>query len=264
MSERTEQSFSPGTDETRSVFVVAGRLRRVGFIIPSTGDISREARTLYDSSPVFAAYYARAKAVLGYAISEFVIDGPEEYKRIPLYQDLGRYIYNQANLAVFAQSPEYQPPELVTGEGVGFLNALVIAESISFEDGLQLVDQRAHTMMNLSDKAVISYSDFLDQQEQAGVIKPAGIPIVALTDGRLIQEPWEIMAELEDQLTEKEDWEKVIRTLRQRRIFYPLEIGARGAWSKMRENPKETAIVVAVAITAAGLTSLAWRLRRHS
>lgn len=261
MVEGTEQSFSPGADVAKSVFVIAGKLTKVGFIIPGTGDISAEAGILFRSSSVFADYYIKAERTLGLPITELVLNGPEVYQCMPLYRDLGRYIYNQADLAVLAQSPDYQPPELVTGEGVGFINALVLAGSISFEDGLWLVDQRAGTVSQESGEAVSSFKISLAQQIQEGMIKSARIPIIALTNGRLIQEPWEIIEELGAQLTEKEDWEKVMRTLRKRGIRHPFEIGARGTWSKMRENPKTTAIIAAVAVTAVGLTGLAWRLR---
>lgn len=263
MAERTEQKFSPGIETASPLFVVAGRLRKVGFIFPGAGDISVPARALFRSSLVFADYYARAERILNLPITELVLNGPDAYRSMPLYRDLGRYIYNQADLAVLAQSPDYQPPELVTGEGAGFVNALVLAGSMSFEVGLRLIDQRAGMISQESGEAVDSFKNSLAQQVQEGMIKSARIPVVALTSGELIQEPWEIVRELQAQLTEKEDWELVMRTLRKRGIRHPIEIGVRGVWSKMRENPKTTAVVTAVAVTAIGLTGLAWRLRNR-
>lgn len=94
-------------------------------------------------------------------------------------------------------------------------------------------------------------------------ISKAEIPIIANTTARVIRTPEEIKEELINHLTMPVKWDDTMKFLNRSGIVHPVEIGG-NILLKMRENPKKTATVVTVVVTAAGLVALAYRLKRRS
>lgn len=94
-------------------------------------------------------------------------------------------------------------------------------------------------------------------------IQKVEIPMIANTTARIISKPDEIRKELIDHLTMPVRWDDTMKFLNRSGIVHPIEIGG-NIILKMRENPRKTAVVVTVVATAAGLTALAYRLKKRS
>lgn len=99
-------------------------------------------KSVYDGSEEAKALFEKANTILGFRITDIMFDGSEE--------DLKQTKVTQP--AVFLHSvvaaltiPEFRP-DAVAGHSLGEFSALVANKTISFEDGLRLVAERALAM----------------------------------------------------------------------------------------------------------------------
>lgn len=102
--------------------------------------------------PVYRRHLRRADAILGYALSELIHEGPGE--------QLTQTEYAQPALLVVAtgayrvlQADTRLKPAAVAGHSLGEYSALVAAEVLRFEDALQLVQLRGREMQRACEQA---------------------------------------------------------------------------------------------------------------
>lgn len=156
---------------------------RIAFLFPGQGaQYVGMGKDLYDSHPFVKKLYSTAEKILGFDLAEVCFEGPEEL--------LVQTKYTQP--AVFVQSValwnllfnENIKPAFVAGHSLGEYSALVAAEALSFEDGLEAVKNRSILMQEACEKnpgtmaAIIGLSekDILSICKEAsvyGIIQPA-------------------------------------------------------------------------------------------
>jgi [acyl-carrier-protein] S-malonyltransferase len=113
------------------------------YIFPGQGaQFTGMGRSIYDGSEEAKALFEKANTILGFRITDIMFEGSEE--------DLKQTKVTQP--AVFLHSvvtaltlPDFRP-DMVAGHSLGELSALVANRTLSFEDGVRLVSERALAM----------------------------------------------------------------------------------------------------------------------
>jgi [acyl-carrier-protein] S-malonyltransferase len=115
---------------------------RVGAVFPGQGSQSvGMGVSVAQRYPAARELFARAQRVLGYDVFALVRDGPEELLRETQYSQPAIFT---TNLALCAAC---EPPVVVSaGHSFGEFCSLVIADAMTFEDALHVVDERARAM----------------------------------------------------------------------------------------------------------------------
>jgi len=118
----------------------------IAFLFPGQGSQHvGMGRDLYESEPVARAVFDRADARLGFSLSSLCFEGPAEELTDTVNQQPALLVTSIAALkAKQVQDPSY--PAFVAGHSLGEFSALVAAESLTFEDGLDLVRRRGQLM----------------------------------------------------------------------------------------------------------------------
>ncbi len=100
-------------------------------------------KDMYDNSPIAKKYFDAANDILGYPITETMFSGTEEaLKETRITQPA---IFLHSVIKIFMAEDHFDP-FAVAGHSLGELSALVANQSLSFENGLRLVQQRAEAM----------------------------------------------------------------------------------------------------------------------
>ena len=149
------------------------------YVFPGQGaQFTGMGKDVYEQSPVAKALFEQANEILGFRITDIMFDGTaEELKETKVTQP-----------AVFLHSvilaktlPDFAP-EMVAGHSLGEFSALVANGTLSFEDGLRLVSQRAMAMQKACElapstmAAVLGLDDAIVEQicaETEGVVVAA-------------------------------------------------------------------------------------------
>jgi [acyl-carrier-protein] S-malonyltransferase len=103
-------------------------------------------KDLFEQSPAAQAVYKKADQLLGYSIRQICFTGPETELTRTLYAQTALFVTSMAALAALREKAPDLNPSLVAGLSLGEFTALAAAGSISFEDGLKLVQVRAEAM----------------------------------------------------------------------------------------------------------------------
>jgi len=121
----------------------------IGFLFPGQGaQFVGMGKDLYAESPAAREIYEKADAILGYSISRICFEGPETELTRTLYAQTGILVTSLAVLAALREKNPALTPSLAAGLSLGEFTALTVAEAISFEDSLKLVQVRAEAMEN--------------------------------------------------------------------------------------------------------------------
>lgn len=113
------------------------------FVFPGQGaQFPGMGKDLYDSNPQAKLYFDQADDILGFSISKTMFEGtPEQLKETKVTQP-AIFIHSVVSALV---SDSFNP-DMVAGHSLGEFSALVANGTLSFEDGLKLVAQRAMAM----------------------------------------------------------------------------------------------------------------------
>lgn len=114
------------------------------FIFPGQGaQYIGMGKDLYNTIPQAKKYFEQANDILGFEITKVMFAGAEEdLKQTKVTQPA---IFLHSVLLANYLGKNFQPA-MIAGHSLGEFSALVAAKAISFEDGLQLVSQRAMAM----------------------------------------------------------------------------------------------------------------------
>ena len=114
------------------------------YIFPGQGaQFSGMGLDLYEKSEQAQALFEKANDILGFHITDIMFEGtPEQLKETKVTQPA---IFLHSVILAKTLDQAFQP-EMVAGHSLGELSALVANGALSFEDGLQLVSQRALAM----------------------------------------------------------------------------------------------------------------------
>ncbi len=130
---------------------------KTSFVFPGQGSqfvgMGREA---YISSPAARAVFDEADSVLGYSLSKICFEGPEDMLNDTQYAQPAILTVSIAYLEALRErlriSGQEIEPAFVAGHSLGEYTALVAAGSLSFADGLRLVQERGRLMKEEGDK----------------------------------------------------------------------------------------------------------------
>ena len=100
-------------------------------------------KDIYGSSPLAKELFEKANEILGYRITDVMFEGTaEELKATKITQPA---IFLHSIIKAKMSGDSFQP-DAVAGHSLGEFSALTAAGSLTFEDGLKLVQQRALAM----------------------------------------------------------------------------------------------------------------------
>lgn len=113
------------------------------YIFPGQGaQFSGMGKELYESSAIARKLFEKANEILGFRITEIMFNGTvEELKETKVTQP-AVFLHS----VILAKTLENFNPQMVAGHSLGEFSALVANGTLTFEDGLKLVSQRAIAM----------------------------------------------------------------------------------------------------------------------
>lgn len=114
------------------------------YVFPGQGaQFTGMGKDLYESSALAAALFEKANEILGFRITDIMFEGTaEELKETKVTQPA---VFLHSVILAKTLGDDFKP-EMVAGHSLGEFSALVANGTLSFEDGLKLVSQRALAM----------------------------------------------------------------------------------------------------------------------
>jgi [acyl-carrier-protein] S-malonyltransferase len=115
------------------------------YVFPGQGaQFTGMGKDLYDNNPKAKDLFERANSVLGFRLTDTMFTGSaEELKQTKVTQP-AIFLHS----VIVALTAESFTPDMVAGHSLGEFSALVTNKTLSFEDGLKLVFQRAQAMQH--------------------------------------------------------------------------------------------------------------------
>lgn len=113
------------------------------YVFPGQGSqFPGMGKELFENNVEAEAYFEQANEILGFRISDIMFDGSADaLKQTQVTQPA---IFLHSIIAFKCRAD--RPPDMVAGHSLGEFSALVANEVLSFEEGLQLVAERARAM----------------------------------------------------------------------------------------------------------------------
>jgi len=114
------------------------------YIFPGQGSqFTGMAKELYEQHDAVKELFEKANALLGFRITDIMFNGTEEKLKETEITQPAVFLHSIALVQLAGESFQ---PAMVAGHSLGELSALVAGKTLSFEDGLLLVRQRAKAM----------------------------------------------------------------------------------------------------------------------
>jgi [acyl-carrier-protein] S-malonyltransferase len=114
------------------------------YIFPGQGaQFVGMGKDLYESNSFAKELFLKANEILGYSITDIMFNGTEEDLRQTKVTQPAVFLHSVISALVLGEGFK---PDMVAGHSLGEFSALVASGSLSFEDGLRLVYQRAMAM----------------------------------------------------------------------------------------------------------------------
>lgn len=113
------------------------------YVFPGQGaQFTGMGKDLYETSEVAKALFEKANDILGFRITDIMFEGTAEQLKETKVTQPAVFLHS----AISAMTLEDFKPEMVAGHSLGEFSALVANGTLSFEDALKLVSQRALAM----------------------------------------------------------------------------------------------------------------------
>lgn len=114
------------------------------FIFPGQGSqFPGMGKDLYENSHTAQVLFDQANDILGFLITNTMFNGTEEDLKQTKVTQPAIFLHS---VVLALTKEEYGKPDMVAGHSLGEFSALVANNTLSFEDGLRLVSQRANAM----------------------------------------------------------------------------------------------------------------------
>jgi [acyl-carrier-protein] S-malonyltransferase len=119
------------------------------YIFPGQGaQFSGMGKELYENSSKAKVLFETANNILGFRITDIMFGGTDEDLKQTKVTQPAIFLHS----IILASVAEDFKPDMVAGHSLGEFSALVANKSLSFEEGLHLVAQRAHAMQKACEK----------------------------------------------------------------------------------------------------------------
>ena len=149
------------------------------YVFPGQGaQFTGMGKEVYEQSPVAKALFEQANEILGFRITDIMFDGTADALKETKVTQPAVFLHS----VILAKTLTDFAPEMVAGHSLGEFSALVANGTLSFEDGLRLVSQRAMAMQKACElapstmAAVLGLDDAIVEQicaETEGVVVAA-------------------------------------------------------------------------------------------
>ena len=114
------------------------------FVFPGQGaQFTGMGLNLYETSPIAQELFEKANSILGFNITDIMFEGSADDLKETKVTQPAIFLHSVILSKVLA---EQFAPDMVAGHSLGEFSALVANGTLSFEDGLKLVSQRAQAM----------------------------------------------------------------------------------------------------------------------
>ena len=126
-------------------------MSKIAFLFPGQGaQHVGMGRSIVERYPAAAALFERANAILGYDLAKLCFEGPAEELDLTRISQPAIFVTSLAALEMLrADSPDIVLGcEMAAGLSLGEYTALVFAGSLTFEDGLKIVQKRGEAMQD--------------------------------------------------------------------------------------------------------------------
>ncbi|MBL7943434.1 MAG: ACP S-malonyltransferase, partial [Flavobacteriales bacterium] len=150
------------------------------YVFPGQGSqFPGMGKELYEQSDLAREMFERANTMLGHRISDTMFSGTEEQLKATNITQPAIFLHSVILAHCLGESFQ---PAMVAGHSLGEFSALVAAGSLSFEDGLRLVEARALAMQRACEAtpstmaAILGLDDEVVERicsEVTGVVVPA-------------------------------------------------------------------------------------------
>jgi [acyl-carrier-protein] S-malonyltransferase len=150
------------------------------YVFPGQGaQFTGMGKDLYDQSPLAHDLFEKANEILGFRITDIMFTGSaEDLRQTKVTQPA---IFLHSVLLAKTLGADFKP-EMVAGHSLGEFSALVAAGALSFEDGLNLVYQRALAMQKACEArpstmaAILGLSDETIEEICAAITDEVVVP----------------------------------------------------------------------------------------
>ena len=113
------------------------------YVFPGQGaQFPGMGKDLYENSPLAKELFDKANGILGFNITEVMFEGTAEDLKQTKVTQPAIFLHS----VLLAKTLNGPMPEMVAGHSLGEFSALVVNNTLNFEDGLRLVYQRAMAM----------------------------------------------------------------------------------------------------------------------
>ena len=114
------------------------------YVFPGQGaQFTGMGKELYESADLAKALFEKANDILGFRITNIMFEGTAESLKETRVTQPAVFLHSVILAKTLGDS---FTPDMVAGHSLGEFSALVAAGSLTFEDGLKLVSQRAQAM----------------------------------------------------------------------------------------------------------------------
>jgi [acyl-carrier-protein] S-malonyltransferase len=134
------------------------------YVFPGQGSqFEGMGKDLYEGSEIAKKWFEKANDVLGFRISDVMFEGTaEDLKQTKVTQPA---VFIHSIVKAKMAGKDFRP-DAVAGHSLGEFSALVAAGALNFEDGLQLVYQRAMAMQKACEKVEGTMAAILGLEDQ--------------------------------------------------------------------------------------------------
>jgi [acyl-carrier-protein] S-malonyltransferase len=113
------------------------------YVFPGQGaQFTGMGKDLYENSATAKALFEQANDILGFRITDIMFEGTAEQLKETKVTQPAVFLHS----VILAKTLDNFQPDMVAGHSLGEFSALVANGTLSFEDGLKLVSQRAIAM----------------------------------------------------------------------------------------------------------------------
>jgi [acyl-carrier-protein] S-malonyltransferase len=150
------------------------------YVFPGQGaQFTGMGKDLYDNSELAKSMFTTANDILGFDIQKIMFEGTDEELKQTKVTQPAIFLHSTILAACLGESFK---PDMVAGHSLGEFSALVANKTLSFEDGLKLVSQRALAMQEACEAepstmaAILGLEDEIVEKicsEIDGVVVPA-------------------------------------------------------------------------------------------